>query len=431
MEMQLQLDQDNTRNAILIAQANLQKKRRKKQNDKEAAAKKIKKKRSIWIRKWLRRRPNLGQYTRLVQELKKEDEKGYYNFLRMDYNMFKEILQRIEGRITKTTTNFRKPLSPALKLAITLRYIAAGDSYHSLMYGFRVAHNTISKLIQEVCEAIISEFSEELVPVPSTPEEWNKISDDFSSRWNFHHCLGALDGKHIAIRCPKQGGSLYYNYKGFHSIILMAMVDADYKFTWVDVGSHGSAGDAQVFNNSELKEAIDKGVIGFPEAESLPDDDVQMPYFIAADDAFALRSWLMKPFSKRKMENTERIFNYRLSRARRVVENAFGILAHRFRCMLTTMQQDPETVTSIVLACVCLHNLLRIRKPKEGRSLADQEDDDHNIIPGDWRKYFPLLDGASDFARNTTSRTAKKQREYLCGYYNSSVGSVSWQNDMI
>lgn len=192
MEMQLQLDQDNTRNAILIAQANLQKKRRKKQNDKEAAAKKIKKKRSIWIRKWLRRRPNLGQYTRLVQELKKEDEKGYYNFLRMDYNMFKEILQRIEGRISKTTTNFRKPLSPALKLAITLRYIAAGDSYHSLMYGFRMAHNTISKLIPEVCEAIIAEFSEELVPVPTTPEEWNKIFDDFSSRWNFHHCLGAL-----------------------------------------------------------------------------------------------------------------------------------------------------------------------------------------------------------------------------------------------
>ena len=118
MEMQLQLDQDNTRNAILIAQANLQKKRRKKQNDKEAAAKKIKKKISIWIRKWLRRRTHFGQYTRLVQELKKEDEKGYYNFLRMDYNMFKEILQRIEGRITKTTTNLRKPLSPALKLAI-------------------------------------------------------------------------------------------------------------------------------------------------------------------------------------------------------------------------------------------------------------------------------------------------------------------------
>ena len=75
--------------------------------------------------------------------------------------------------------------------------------------------------------------------------------------------------------------------------------------------------------------------------------------------------------------------------------------------------------------------MLRIRKPKEGRSLADQEDADHNIIPGAWRKDFPLLDGASDLARNTTSRAAKKQREYLCGYYNSSVGSVSWQNDMI
>jgi hypothetical protein len=156
-----------------------------------------------------------------------------------------------------------------------------------------------------------------------------------------------------------------------------------------------------------------------------------MPYFIAADDAFVLRSWLQKPYSQRQMTNKQRIFNYRLSRARRIVENAFGILAHRFRCLLTTLQQDPTTVCYIVMACVFLHNLLRDRKPKEFRLEADQEDAGHNMIPGVWRKDTPLVDGTSDFANYTTSKAVKKQRAYLMEYYSSDAGSVHWQNDMI
>ena len=77
-----------------------------------------------------------------------------------------------------------------------------------------------------------------------------------------------------------------------------------------------------------------------------------MPYFLIGDDAFSLQTWMMKPFSRMNMERPERIFNYRLSRARRVVENAFGILANRFRCMLGTMWQDVENTVTIVMAYV-------------------------------------------------------------------------------
>ena len=78
-----------------------------------------------------------------------------------------------------------------------------------------------------------------------------QVAAEFSSRWNFHHTLGAVDGKHVAIRCPMNGGSLYlyFNYKGFHSIILLALVDAKYKFQGVDVGTNGSSSDAQIFND--------------------------------------------------------------------------------------------------------------------------------------------------------------------------------------
>ena len=158
-----------------------------------------------------------------------------------------------------------------------------------------------------------------------------------------------MDGKHIAIRCPKNAGSLFFNYKGYHSIVFMAVMDADYKFIWVNVGARCSASDAQIWNQSDLKEVIEDGTIGFLAAAPLPGDDRPIPYFIIGDDTFALRTWLMKPFSRRNITNEERIFNYRLSRARRTVENAFGILANRFVALLTTLTQQPGTVASIVV----------------------------------------------------------------------------------
>ena len=58
-----------------------------------------------------------------------------------------------------------------------------------------------------------------------------------------------MDDKHVAIKCPRNGGSIYYNYKGYHAIVLMAVVDADYMFIWVEAGSNGSVSDAQIFNS--------------------------------------------------------------------------------------------------------------------------------------------------------------------------------------
>ena len=100
----------------------------------------------------------------------------------------------------------------------------------------------------------------------------------------------------MAIRCPKNGGSLYYNYKGFDSVILLALVDAKYKFMWVDVGTNGSSSDAQIFNECYLRSGIVDGTLDVPDAEPLPGDDRDMPYFLIGDDAFSLRTWLMKPF---------------------------------------------------------------------------------------------------------------------------------------
>ena len=211
----------------------------------------------------------------------------------------------------------------------------------------------------------------------------------------------------------------------------MALVDADYKCIWVDVGANGSASDAQIFNQSELKETIEDGTIGFPPAEPLPNDDRPLPYYIIGDDAFPLRTWLMKPFSRRDLLDQERIFNYRLSRGRRVVENAFGIMANRFGCLLTTLRQEPNTAQSIVLTCTCLHNLMRMRYPGLQNPLLDQENVNHQLVPGTWRDGLNMQDIDNIAGGNHTTRAAKAQRIYLKHYYNSPAGAVLWQNNMI
>ena len=111
--------------------------------------------------------------------------------------------------------------------------------------------------------------------------------------------MGALDAKP-----PNNGGPPYFNYKGFHSIVLMALVDADYKFIWVDIGANGFASDAANFNHSEMKETIENSSIDFLATDPLPNDDRPMPYLInliIGADAFLLRTWLMKPLPRRNL----------------------------------------------------------------------------------------------------------------------------------
>jgi hypothetical protein len=308
--------------------------------------------------------------------------------------------------------------------------MATGEGYRtSMRWAYRIPHNTISLCIRRVCKAIYLEFKQEVWTVPSTPEAWKDVAEVFSNRWNFHHCLGALDGKHIAIKKPANSGSRYFNYKGFTSIVLMAAVDGNYSFIWCSVGHPGSSSDAGIFNISRLATKMKNNTLGLPRPEPLPHDDRAMHYFFVGDDAFPLESHIMKPYPMRFLTPKQRIFNYRFSRARRIVENAFGITAHRWRCMLTTMQQVPTTVTTIVKACLTLHNVHRSRHPiRVGE--VDREGPDGNIIPGAWRDDIQLTDNRN-VVGNKTKKDAKKRRNYLCDYYNSEIGSVPWQDDVV
>ena len=221
-----------------------------------------------------------------------------------------------------------------------------------------------------------------LLQFPSSPEDWKKIASEFNVRWNFPNCLGAIDGKHINIVPPGGSGSYYFNYKGSHSIILMGICNANYEFIYVDVGKNGRVSDSGVWANSTIRSEIESGNIALPPAEELPNSNRTLPFVFVGNDAFPLCTYLLKPFPFRNQSNEERIFSYRLSRARRIIENSFGILASKFRILKTTIHLDPTSVRKVVLACVVLHNFLRQRHSDYLRNQQDTEDHVSGTIAG-------------------------------------------------
>ena len=204
---------------------------------------------------------------------------------------------------------------------------------------------------------------------------------------------------------------------------MLALVDGQYKFRWVDAGTEGSSSDAQIFNAGQLKRRIDDGRIRFPDPAPIIQGGRDVPYFILADDAFALKTWLMKPYSRRMLTREERIANYRISSGKRVVENAFGILASRFRVLMTTIELPPDTVREVILTCVVLHNILRSQHQGQHGAQGPADDD----LSGAGGLLGVRAVGGHD--RNPANE-AKRQRDYLKDYFNNE-GAVAWQDGRI
>lgn len=198
----------------------------------------------------------------------------------------------------------------------------------------------------------------------------------------------------------------------------MAASDANYRFIFVDVGSPGADGDANVFSRTEFGKHIleDTPFLNLPEDAAVNGDD--MPHFFIADDAFPLSRRIMKPYGTANvLTNEQRIFNYRLSRARRTVENAFGILTMRWGCLRSEFLCAPEKAKIIVAACCALHNFLLNRNPAYGRA-ADSYDKNGQLIEGEWRTLHQM-DQINGHRRGRPHESGSFIRRKLTEYFNN------------
>lgn len=178
---------------------------------------------------------------------------------------------------------------------------------------FRIGQSTISGIIKEVCRAIIEVFKKEYLKFPSSEMEWQEVARNFDELWQFQNCIGAIDGKHCRIDPPLKSGSLYYCYKDFFSIVLMAVVDAHLRFIYVDIGTNGRISDLGVWNKCTLKARLESNSIHIPDPSTIFGTREIFPFVLVGDEGFPLTEKLLIPYPGPQCSGRKdrRIFNYR------------------------------------------------------------------------------------------------------------------------
>lgn len=203
------------------------------------------------VRPIFQRQVQQGSFHNLVQELRLQDPESHFRYLRMTKNTFDLLLAKVEPFL-RPLRRYSREVSPAERLVMTLRYLATSNAQQSLSFNFRVERSTVCNIVKETSSAIWEALCGQYVKASSTSADWIVISEQFSKLWNFPNCVGATDGKHVMIQARSCSGSMYYNYKGAHSIVLLVVCDAHYSFTIVDVGEAGRYSDGGVLSLTQL-----------------------------------------------------------------------------------------------------------------------------------------------------------------------------------
>ncbi|CAH1964555.1 unnamed protein product, partial [Acanthoscelides obtectus] len=231
-----------------------------------------------WVHPINERREETGLFHTLFEDLR-NDEKKFFNYFRMSMASFDELHDKLKNVLRRQNTKMRNCIQPIEMWAVTLRYLASSCTFTDLHYTYRIGISTASKIVKEVCKAICAVLQVESIPSP-TREIWESIASDFETIANFPHCIGAVDGKHVRLTCPFRSGSMYFNYKDYYSVVLMAVADSKYRFVFVNVGSYGKDCDSSTFKRSSLWQSIESNTQPLPEDKCLPGTkSPKLPYW--------------------------------------------------------------------------------------------------------------------------------------------------------
>ncbi|XP_049946934.1 uncharacterized protein LOC126445894 [Schistocerca serialis cubense] len=205
---------------------------------------------------------------------------------------------------------------------------------------------------------------------------------------------------------------MYYNYKKYFSLALVAVADANCRLIAVNIGGYGKQSGGGTFRASKLYNNILNGTENWPPPKELPGTSVKALLVLVGDEAFPLLEKLMRPYPGLSLTEEERLFNRRLSRARTVVERTFGIMASKWRLLRKEIETSVEHA-DIIIQCICvLHNIII---DEDGPDISfqlsiDQDITEHNALAACFQ---------NDRANSSASRRARNVREAFKNYVNS------------
>ena len=275
---------------------------------------------------------------------------------RMSQETFLYLCTELRESVERSDTIMRKAVPVEQRVALTLWFLSTNADYRTIGHLFGVSKSTVTK---EVCAAIVDKLLPKYIRIPGD-EGLREVVDGFKSKLGFPQCAGAVDGTHIPIMSPEDFPADYYNRKGWHSILMQGMVNHLGQFMDVYIGWPGRVHDARVFANSALYRKGQDGQLLPNWTESICGVDI--PLVILGDPAYPLLPWLMKAYPDNgRLSQQQKVFNYRLSRARVVVEHAYGQLKCRWRCLLKKLDVSVRDVPELVAACCVLHNMCEVR----------------------------------------------------------------------
>lgn len=298
------------------------------------------------------------------------------------------------------------------------RYLATGAKFSSIAENFRIGTTTVSRIVAKVCDILWTKLQPLVMP-ECTTEDWKRIAREFEEVCQFKNCVGAIDGKHVYMFAPPRSGSSFFNYKHRFSTVMMCVADAKRRIVMLDVGSMGRFSDGGILSDSLFGIRLKENNLNLPTPQPLYEGGEPAPFVFIGDEAFPLMPNLMRPYPRDSLNSQKRIFNYRLSRARRNVEATFGILARKWYVYRREFECKLETVDKIIKATCVLHNYLIDKQPSYLEDCATGNDTnefaDTNI------EQEPLNIGINE---------GYNVREQFCAYFNTQ-GTVPWQGTRI
>ncbi|XP_031337197.1 putative nuclease HARBI1 [Photinus pyralis] len=233
------------------------------------------------------------------------------------------------------------------------------ESIRSVANRFGISNSTCWMVLYKICNMLVQlSLQHRLIAWPS-PNSLQVTCNSFQQHFGMRGVIGAIDGSHIRINAPKDHHTSYINRKGYHSVLLQAVCNADMLFTDVYTGYPGSVHDAALFKRSDLCNNISTGAAYVGE------------FYLLGDKAYPLQTVLMVPFKDTgRLSRQQKHFNVVLSKSRVVIENAFALLKGRFRRLKYIETVKLEYIVLLIMAATILHNLCILCKD-EFRQLID------------------------------------------------------------